>query len=158
MRWASLLLLSACLVPTVAADEYGIVTGNEITGTWLGSIPSKDPRRLPQDLAFQFVQNGKTFGGKQYGDDLSSPVQDGTIEYRKVKFAVVIREQAGNQVNDVCYQFEGEVVGNYLVVTRERASAKDSVSGAPVPVRRPNDTDAEDRERRIQTVRLERLF
>ena len=138
------------LLPSLSAAD--------LTGTWIGEIPSRDPRRLPQDLAFQLVQQGTALSGKQYGDDLSSAIQDGTIEDGKVRFAVVLREQAGNQVNDVLYQFEGRVEGDAIELTRERASAKDSVSGAPAPVRRPDDSDEEDRQRRIHTFRLERLF
>jgi hypothetical protein len=145
-----LVLLFLCLLPAVSAAN--------LTGTWIGAILSNDPRRLPQDLAFQFQQHGAALTGKQYGDDLSSAIQDGAIEDGTVRFSVVLREQAGNQVNDVLYQFEGAIEGDAIELTRERASAKDSVSGSPVPVRRPNDTDEEDRKRRIQTVRLERLF
>ena len=145
-----LILLFLCLLPAVSAAD--------LTGTWIGAILSNDPRRLPQDLAFQFEQEGDDLTGKQYGDDLSSLLQDGKIDDGQVRFSVVLREQAGNQVNDVLYQFEGSVQGDAIELTRERASAKDSVSGAPVPVRRPDDSDEKDRERRIQKVRLERLF
>lgn len=145
-----LILLFLCLLPAVSAAD--------LTGTWIGAILSNDPRRAPQDLAFQFDHHGGMLSGKQYGDDLSSSIQEGTIEDGKVRFSVVLREQAGNQVNDVLYQFEGSIEGDAIELTRERASAKDSVSGAPVPVRRPNDTDEEDRKRRVQNVRLEKLF
>jgi hypothetical protein len=145
-----LLLLFLCLLPAVSAAD--------LTGTWIGLIPSKDARRQPQDLAFQLVQDGAALSGKQYDEDLSSPIQDGSIQDGKVRFAVVLREQAGNQINEVLYQFDGSIEGATIELTRERANAKDAVSGAPVPVRRPNDTDEEDRERRIHTFRLERLF
>ena len=128
-----------------------------LTGTWIGSILDKEGRPN-RDLAFQLEQNGSALSGKQYGDDLSSAFDGGTVEDGKVRFDVVIREQQGNQVNDVLYEYAGRIDGGAIELTREKASAKDAVSGASIPVRRPNDTDEEDRARRIHTFRLERLY
>ena len=144
-----LLVLALVLVSCLPAAD--------LTGTWIGLIPGKD-RRPSQDLAFQFEQQGAALSGKQYGDDASSPFAGGVVQDGAVRFEVVIREQQGNQVNEVLYQYEGNIEGDAMELTRERASAKDAVSGAPVPVRRPNDSDEEDRDRRFHTFRLERLF
>ncbi|MEZ5363341.1 MAG: hypothetical protein R2748_13615 [Bryobacterales bacterium] len=143
-------LLFLCLAaPVLAAD---------LTGTWIGAMVTTDQRRPPQDIAFQFDQDGAALAGKQYGDELSSPIQDGSVSDKEIRFNVVIREQAGNQINDVLYRFEGSSEGDALLLTREKASAQDSVSGAPVPVRRPDDNDEQDRARRFHTFRLEKLF
>jgi hypothetical protein len=135
-----------------------LLSAADLTGTWVGLIEDEDPRRS-RDLAFQFEQQGSSLSGKQYGDDISSLFDGGQVgEDGMVRFDVVIREQQGNQVNDVLYEYEGRIDGDGIQVTREKARATDAVSGAPVPVRRPNDTDEEDRARRIHTFRLERLF
>ena len=138
------------LLPALAA-------AGDLNGTWIGLISGQD-RRPSQDLAFQLEQQGTALSGKQYGDDLSSAFRGGSVEDGKVRFEVVIREQQGNQVNEVLYEYKGEVQGEAIELTRVKASAKDAVSGAPIPVRRPNDSDEEDRARRIHSFRLERLY
>jgi hypothetical protein len=144
-----LFLASFLLLPSLSAAD--------LTGTWIGLIASQS-NRPSQDVAFQLAQQGTALSGKQYGDDLSSAFDGGVVADGKVRFDVVIREQQGNQVNEVLYEYEGQIAGDSIELTRERASAKDAVSGAPIPVRRPNDSDEEDRARRIHTFRLERLF
>ncbi len=135
-----------------------LLSAADLTGTWVGLIENEDPRRS-QDLAFRFEQNGTTLSGKQYGDEGGSAFDGGRVaEDGTVRFEVVIREQQGNQVNEVLYEYQGRVEAGVIELRRERASAKDAVSGAAIPVRRPNDTDEEDRARRFHAFRLERLF
>ena len=107
-----------------------VLSAADLTGTWIGLIPGQD-RRPSQDLAFQFVHQGSELSGKQYGDDLSSAFAGGVVKDGAVRFEVVIREQQGNQVNDVVYEYEGKVVDDAIELTRVKASAKDAVSGAP---------------------------
>jgi hypothetical protein len=134
-----------------------VVAAADVTGTWIGAILDKDGRPT-RDLAFRLEQKGAVLSGKQYGDDVSSAFDGGAIEDGEIHFTVVVREQQGNQVNEVLYEYGGRLEGDAIELTREKAGAKDAVSGAPIPVRRPNDSDEEDRARRIHSFRLERLF
>ena len=116
-------------------------------------------RRFAYNIEFQLVQKGDTLSGKFYHDGVSSPILKGNVNDRgEVEFVVEAREQAGNQVNIVEYRFEGVVCDDGIEITRERASARDAVSGADVPVKRWDDSPEEDRRRRFKSFQLERLF
>ena len=134
------------------------IGATDLTGTWIGTIAKRS--RVPaRDVAFQLVQRGTALRGKAYNESgTSDPIVSGRVEDRSVWFDVEAREQAGNQINVVTYKFEGIVDGSEIAVTRERASARDAASGADVPVRRPADSDEQDRERRFRDFRMERLF
>ena len=150
MRWAAIAGLAAWLAASAAAAD--------LTGTWMGLMPGRG-RRPPQDVAFRLVQEGESLRGKLYGEGLSSPIVEGKVsEGGDVWFVVETREQAGNQINDVRYEFDGVLCQGGIELTRERASARDAVSGVAIPVRRPDDTDQEDRGRRFVSFRLEPLF
>ena len=125
----------------------------------MGLIAGAD-RRPARDIAFQLVQQGDKLSGKLYRDDgPSSTILEGQVSPDgKVWFTIEAREQRGNQINIVLYRFEGEIVDGGVEITRERAAARDAVSGVEIPVRRPDDTDEQDRERRFSSFRLERLF
>ena len=140
-------LVGFCVLAVAAPAE-------NLTGTWMGLISSQ--RR---DIEFKIVQNGEALSGKLYREGVSSPIIEGKVDERgEVKFVVEAREQAGNQINIVVYKFEGVVCNGGIDLTRERASARDAVSGAAVPVRRWNDTPEQDRRRRFKSFTLERLF
>ena len=62
------------------------------------------------------------------------------------------------QVSSFVEQPELALCGTGIDLTRERASQRDAISGVPAPVRRPDDTDEQDRQRRFRSFRLERLF
>jgi len=129
-----------------------------LTGTWTALIPASG-RRLARDIEFQLVQKGSALSGKLYGDGFSSPITTGSVGERgEVEFVIETREQAGNQVNIVEYRFSGLICGDGIEITRERAAARDAISGADVPVKRPEDTPEEDRRRRFKHFQLERLF
>jgi hypothetical protein len=146
----AILVLSVFLPATLA--------GADLTGTWMGLIPASG-RRPAQDIEFRLTQHGSKLSGKLYRDGESSPITDGEVDNRgEVWFVVETREQAGNQINIVEYRFEGVVCHGEIEITRERASARDAVSGVVVPVRGPDTTDEEDRRRRFAGFRLERLF
>ena len=142
------LLVVVCAAQLSAAD---------LTGTWMGMIPRRD-RTPSKDVAVQLVQEGATLTGKVYSDAGPSAPLEGRVSGDEVRFTAEAREQAGNQINIVLYRFEGEIVDGRIEVTRERASARNAVSGADVPVRRKTDTDEQDRNRRFHSFRLERLF
>lgn len=149
-RWAATVGLYALLASRLLAVD--------LTGTWIGTIAKKG-RTPAKDVAFRLVQNGSALGGKAYNDNGSSDaIVSGQVSDGKILFEVEAREQAGNQVNIVVYKFQGTVAGKQIAVTRERASARDAASGSDIPVRRPGDTDEQDRERRLRAFKLERLF
>lgn len=150
VRRLAILFFSAFLPATLA--------GADLSGTWMGLIPGSG-RRPAQDIEFRLVQSGNKLGGKLYRDGESAAITDGEVDQRgEVWFVVEAREQAGNQINIVEYRFEGVVCEGGIELTRERAAARDAVSGVVVPVRRPDTTDEEDRRRRFAGFRLDRLF
>ncbi len=111
--------------------------GGDLSGIWYGEVAG---RRGPQDISFQFVQEGGRLSGKLYQDQGSSPIVDGSVDGDGFTFLVVAREQAGNQINLVSYQYVGRVLEDQLEVTRERVGAVDAVSGAEYVIRtRPED-------------------
>ncbi len=75
-----------------------------------------------------------------------------------MRFSIEAREQTGNQINIVLYRFDGRIVDGGIELTRERAAARDAVSGVEIPVRRPDETDEQDHDRRFRSFRLERLL
>jgi len=116
-------------------------------------------RRFAYNIEFQLIQKSGALSGKLYHDGVSSPIIKGSINNRdEVEFVIEAREQAGNQVNIVEYRFDGVVCGDAIEITRERAAARDAVSGADVPVKRWNDSPEEDRRRRFKSFQLERLY
>jgi hypothetical protein len=124
----------------------------------MGVVPASG-RGLSRDIEFRLVQRGRVLSGKLYGEGPGSPILEGEVDPRgEVRLVVETREQAGNQVNVVRYHFKGVVCEGGIELTRERVAARDEVSGVVVPVRRPWDSDEEDRRRRFQHFRLERLF
>ena len=130
----------------------------DLTGTWIGTIPKKG-RAPAKDVAFLLVQNGSALGGKAYNDDgASDPIVSGDLTDGRIQFEVEAREQAGNQINIVVYKFQGTLTGEEIEFTREKAAARDAASGSAIPVRRPGDSDEEDRARRFVSFKLERLF
>lgn len=146
------------LLVVVALGAEGPPAGLDITGTWSGKIERRG-RIESKDIAFQFVQDGPELRGKLYGDGPASEIFEGRVDAQGgVRFVVETREQTGNQINDVRYRFDGVVCDGVFELTRERAFARDAVSGAILPVRRPDDTPAEDHGRRFMTVVLERLY
>ena len=148
--WSPVVGLLGLLTASIGATD--------LTGTWIGTIAKRN--RVPaRDVAFQLLQRGTDLGGKAYNESgTSDPIVSGHVEDGRVWFDVEAREQAGNQINIVVYKFEGRVEGSEIAVTREKASARDAASGTDVPVRRPSDSDEQDRERRFLDFRLERLF
>jgi hypothetical protein len=134
------------------------VDGLDITGTWTGMIPGKG-RRLSTDIAFEFVQQGSKLTGKMYGDGPAAEILAGRIdELGNIRFIVEAREQAGNQINDVRYYFEGLICDGELEMLQERVFMQDAVSGAIIPVTRPDDTPDKDYDRRFRSYVLERMF
>lgn len=130
----------------------------DLAGTWMGLIPGAG-RRPAQFIEFRIEQDGNKLSGKLYGETQSSPIISGEVDpHGNIQFIVEAREQAGNQINIVEYRFDGVLCGTGIDLTRERAAVRDAISGVPAPVRRPNDTDEEDRARRFRSFRLERLF
>lgn len=149
MRWTLPVLLTLLGAANAAAVD--------LTGTWIGTI-EKAERRPAEDVSFRIVQNGATLSGKAYNNNGPSAPLSGEVADGEVRFAVEAREQSGNQINIVVYEFSGRIDGDEIDMTRERASARDAVSGVDIPVRRPDDDEEEDRNRRFRVFRLERLF
>lgn len=150
--WGWLLVIGLC-APALAAPS-----AENLTGTWMALI-SASGRRFAYNIEFQLTQKGDALSGKLYGDGFSSPIVEGSVGADgEVEFVIETREQAGNQVNIVEYRFKGVVCDDGIEITRERAAARDAVSGASTPVRRPDDTPEEDRRRRFKSFQLERLF
>jgi len=148
-----------CVVVAVLAAVLATgLSAADLTGTWIGTIPAQG-RVFDRDIEFRLVQDGDALTGKLYGEGPGSPIVEGEVTDGRVLFLIDTREQAGNQINDVRYRFEGEIRGDGSIdVTRERVSAKDAVSGVEIPVRRPTDDEEADRNRRFRSFRLERLY
>lgn len=142
---------------SLAMAATGQVTA-DISGTWIGTIPKRD-RAPARDVAFRFVQRGTALTGKAYNDyGESDPIVSGVVSGATVEFEVEATEQAGNQINVVVYRFRGSLGEAGIDLERERVAARDATSGAVVPVRRPSDTEEQDRARRFRWFRLELLF
>jgi len=130
----------------------------DLTGTWIGTIPSQG-RNTAKEVVFRLLQNGSALSGKAYNDQgASDAIIRGSVTGDTLEFEVELIEQAGNQINIVVYRYSGAIKDGEIDVTRERAAARSSVSGANIPVRRPGDTEQQDRERRFRTFLLERLY
>ncbi len=156
MRILSALALAALL--TVGAAAEGPPAGLDLTGMWTGYIPGKG-RRQSSDIAFQFIQNGSKLTGKLYSDGQSSPILSGRIdEFGNVRFLVETREQGGNQINDTRYYFEGVICDGEFEMTRERIFSQDAISGAIIPITRPDDTPDKNHARRFLSFVLERAY
>ncbi|MBI1357174.1 MAG: hypothetical protein GC160_22775 [Acidobacteria bacterium] len=154
LRIAGIALLAALAVgaepPSAAFD---------LTGTWMGMVPGKG-RRLDSDIAFQFVQHGAELSGKLYVDKQpGAAILEGRVsELGDIHFLVETRDQSGNQINDVRYRFEGVMCDGGIEMTLERVFQRDAISGDITPVSRPDDTPAQDRDRRFRSFRLEKLY
>ena len=149
-------------VMALAGAGLGLAVGepakNDLTGTWIGTIPEQG-RTAAQEVAIKLIQVGEELQGKVYNDrGASDSITAGRVFDNKVEFFVELMEQSGNQVNLVVYRYSGPIDAETISITRERASARNSVSGAPIPVRRPTETDEQDRARRFRTFRLEQLY
>jgi|GEM_PF-1864484 len=156
MRIFSVLALAALLIVGAAAE--GPLGGLDLTGTWTGYIPGKG-RRQSTDIAFQFIQEGSKLTGKLYGDGQSSPILSGRIdELGNIRFLVETREQGGNQINDTRYYFEGVICDGVFEMTRERIFSQDAITGAIIPITRPNDTPDKNYDRRFMSFVLERAY
>lgn len=146
------------LVAGISLLCAGGLAAADLTGTWIGTIPAQG-RVFDRDIEFRLVQDGAAISGKLYGEGPGSPIVEGKVSDGRVLLIIDTREQAGNQINDVRYRFEGEIRDDGEIdVTRERVSARDVVSGVELPVRRPQDDEEADRRRRFRSFRLERLY
>lgn len=151
-------LLPTLIALLAAALPAAAPTTPDLSGAWMGLIPGTG-RRPAQYIEFRIEQDGSKLSGKLYGEAQSSAIISGEVDPQgNLRFVVEAREQAGNQINIVEYRFDGVLCGTGIELTRERAAQRDAISGVPAPVRRPNDTDEEDRQRRFRSFRLERLF
>jgi hypothetical protein len=103
-------------------------------------------RNQVQDVAFQFIQKGTTLTGKIYLDYGSAPIRNGTIDGDQIRFQVVAREQAGNEINQVVLRFTGTLKEGELELTREREEIR-AAGNAGAGYARPG----------TQTFRLKRL-
>ncbi len=135
-----------------------LLSAGDLTGTWIGTIPKRE-RAAAKDVAFRLVHEGSAIRGKAYNDNgASDPIVTGHVAGSEIRFDVQSTEQAGNQINIVVYRFAGMVDEVGIDLTRERVSARNAATGDSIPVRRPSDTDEQDRARRFRSFRLERLF
>ena len=92
----------------------------DLSGFWLGSVTGGGRRNQVQDVTFQFIQNGATLTGKLYVDYGSTPILKGTIDGDKIAFQVLVREQAGNEINQSVLRFTGTLKDGEIEITRER--------------------------------------
>lgn len=144
----------------VALQAWGAASlaGGDLTGLWIGTMPQRN-RTPAHDLAFRFEQHGSELRGKAYNNNgPSATLREGTVANGTLRFTVEAREQAGNQINIVEFRFNGQIADGKIDLVREKVSARNAVSGAAVPLRRPWDTAEEDRARRFHSFTLERLF
>jgi len=109
----------------------------DLTGFWTGTI--KRENADPVDVAFQFTQKGPVLTGKLYDDFRSPGLMEGKVDGDAVSFAVLVPEQAGNEINQTRYVYTGRVVDGELELTRERVSSTRAGSkGAQAENRRNN--------------------
>lgn len=149
-----LLALGLLLAAALSAQS---LTG-PLTGTWIGTIPAQG-RAFARDIEIRLVQDGDQLTGKLYREGPGSPIVEGSIVDGKVVLVIDTREQAGNQINDMRYRFEGTLLDDgRIAMVREKISQRDAVSGAEIPVRRPQDDDEADRKRRFREFTMERLY
>jgi hypothetical protein len=92
----------------------------DLSGFWLGSVTGGGRRNQVQDVTFQFIQSGATLTGKLYVDYGSTPILKGTIDGDKIAFQVLVREQAGNEINQSVLRFTGTLKDGEIEITRER--------------------------------------
>jgi hypothetical protein len=118
----------------------------DISGIWLGSGMTGGRRNQVQDIAFQFIQKGTTLTGKLYLDYGSTPILRGTVDGDEIKFQVVAREQAGNEINKVMLRFTGMLKQGEMELTRERQEIR-AAGNSGAGYARPG----------TQTFRLKRL-
>jgi len=118
----------------------------DISGIWLGSGMTGGRRNQVQDIAFQFIQKGTTLTGKLYLDYGSTPILRGTVDGDEIKFQVVAREQAGNEINKVVLRFTGMLKQGEMELTRERQEIR-AAGNSGAAFARPG----------TQTFRLKRL-
>ncbi|MBM3724705.1 MAG: hypothetical protein FJW40_04690 [Acidobacteria bacterium] len=133
MKWLCALLAAARLG---AAD---------LTGIWAGQVPGRNNEMF--DIAFQFAQAGEKLTGKLYGDYRSTPMVEGRVSGEKLSFVLVVQEQAGNQINDTRYRYEGVLKDGELELTRERVASTNAGNGG----------DVQFRGNTKQTIKLKRL-
>ena len=128
------------------ALSTGILPAADISGIWLGTFQSGGRRPQLQDAAFRFIQKGTTLTGKIYLDQGSAPITKGTIDGDQIKFEVVAREQAGNEIVQTVLRFTGALKEGEIELTRERAEIR-AAGNASAGFARPGS----------QTFRLHRL-
>ncbi len=154
MRSPGRVLASLTCVLALAGAQLAAA---DLTGTWIGTIPPQG-RTAAKDVVFRLAHSGSSLSGKAYNDQgASDAIVRGSVTGHSLEFEVELMEQAGNQINVVVYRYSGAVKDGQIAMTRERAAARNSVSGANIPVRRPGDSEQQDRERRFRTFVLERL-
>jgi hypothetical protein len=117
----------------------------DISGFWLGSVTG-GRRNQVQDYTFQFVQRGPSVTGKLYVDYGSTPILKGTIEGDRITFQVMLREQAGNEINVSVLRFTGTLKDGEIEITREREEIR-AAGNSGAAFARPGS----------QTFRLKRL-
>src|SRR5437016_3899828 len=105
----------------------------DFAGIWIGQVPGRNGE--PQDVAFQFTQDGDKLGGKQYGDYQSTPISEGRISGDQVSFILLAPEQSGNQINKARLRFTGILKGGEIELTREREGATNAGNGGAVQFR-----------------------
>ena len=117
----------------------------DISGFWLGSVTG-GRRNQVQDYTFQFIQKGAAIAGKLYVDYGSTPILKGTIDGDRIAFQVVLREQAGNEINLSVLRFTGTLKDGEIEITREREEIR-AAGNSGAAFARPGN----------QTFRLKRL-
>lgn len=102
----------------------------DLSGIWVGFI--ERPNAEPIDIAFQLTQRGAVLTGKLYDDYKSPPITEGKVTGDLVNFAVLVSEQAGNEIRQTRYRFTGKLVNGLLEMTREREASINAANGGGV--------------------------
>ena len=110
-----------------------LFTAADLSGVWVGQVPRQN--NDPLDIAFRFTQQGTALTGKLYDDFKSPPLVEGKIQGEAISFALVVAEQAGNQINEVRYRYTGVVKDGAIELTRERESSRNAGNGGAAPAR-----------------------
>ncbi len=86
----------------------------DVAGIWTGQVTGRNGE--PQDITFQFAQQGERLTGKMYGDSEDVPLTEGTVERDKISFTVVLTFGA----NKTVFHYSGTIEGRQMRLTRER--------------------------------------
>jgi hypothetical protein len=111
MRVQRMMAAVAVAVAILAA----VVQAADVTGKWMGQVPTRDG--ATREATFTFKQDGEKLTGTMTGPQSDIELKDGTVKGDDVSFNVVL-SFGGNEVKLI---YKGKVAGDEIKFTRQRA-------------------------------------